>query len=248
MTTREDQQGGESAAPSPEARPDLEQRAREKAHAMFRQAHLDGFIVPLCWQEGHVGKCGPGNGEWLSWCDRLTAFVAAAEAEREALQRERDDLKSAHFDVSATALEQTARLSAMCGERDTALADLAAARADLDSATVLYAQVSGDLAALRRRVGEAAREDDAIAEVVRRGVDLSGATIAETKHLLSVIDHARAGAGELRGMLKEAVRLLKDRPAHGYAPDSYGNLWQHEVSELTNRPDVLAAIKEEPGT
>jgi len=73
------------------------------------------------------------------------------------------------------------------------------------------------------------------------GVAYCGATIDETKHLLSVIDAQRAAAGELRGMLEEAVELI------GWAGSSEGVVTGdllRECREFANRPDVVAAIKE----
>jgi predicted RNase H-like nuclease (RuvC/YqgF family) len=122
--------------PSPEARPDLEARARARAHEI-----LD-YDAPDSEHHSANGKTDLHyTAHTREQCDRLTSVLLEREAEREALQRERDRMHE---------LMQLAHAG-----RDTALADLAAARADLDSATVLYAQVSGDLAALRRRVGEA---------------------------------------------------------------------------------------------
>jgi len=178
--------------PSPEARPDLEARAREALTSVH-------FYSASCRA-------------------RAIAAITAVLLESEELQRDLRLVEDGHR-------EDMVEAKRWREERDTALADLAA---------------------LRRRVGETLAGDDDDVRSARIQGDCAG--WEWLGRVVERYDASRAAAGELRGMLREAVRLLKDRPAPRSAPDSYGNLWQHEVSELTNRPDVLAAIKEEPGT
>jgi hypothetical protein len=127
-----------------------------------------------------------------------------------------------------------------------------ALRADLDSATVLYAQVSGELAALRRRVGEAARKrplkygalaSDSSREVVSKlmtfiGQDYQRSNEHMVEEMAVLIDRERAAAGELRGVLREAVDLIATK-AVNVATVDVGRL-----QAFTKRPDVLAATKE----
>jgi hypothetical protein len=279
--------------------PSPEDRAREKAHAFLTINHR------TCWRNSPEEPYHHSD-----FCDRLTARELEHEAEREALQRDLE-VRRHPGEVERRLTEALAEASARCealqrerdewrtladrcedvatlrGERDTALADLATARADLDSATVLYAQVSGelaaaraerdlaqarvlaeardrivdgamdvvrqavapvqvraetaerDLAALRRRVGEAAREDDERTATIRENAR-HRSPIDAVDFVLAQLDHARAAAGELRGMLREAVQLITTK-AVNVATVDVGRL-----QAFTKCPDVLAVIKETP--
>jgi hypothetical protein len=101
--------------PSPEARPDL----REKAHA----AMFPGLAMG--------SDCRSHMPSDQRTCDLLTAALVAGEADREALQRERDEAHDRH-ERHGEWCGYRVDHQRMARERDTALADLAAARAELE--------------------------------------------------------------------------------------------------------------------
>lgn len=239
-----------------EARPDLEARARVRADA-----------IVAAWNERDHA-----TSEKLS--DRLTAILLEHARELEALQRERDEarenLRRANLVITAAQ-----------GNINALHADLAAARAErdrLDERCHAYAkrleeshegqlnervqELERDLAALRRRVGEAAREgarpdglstpgqfaqafhNEAHALMVDAREDLADWVSRRDARWEGELSLARAAAGELRGMLREAMERLGDRPLSVSLPGSYGAAWNAAVTELLNRPDVIAATKE----
>lgn len=126
-----------------------------------------------------------------------------------------------------------------------------------------------DLAALRRRVEEACREDTNHVAWVRARVATMPAhsTWAGFAPVLEALDHARAAAGELRAALQpfaDAATLthVEAEPdvgveefwmcggcgaAYGKAGvcDESDCMWASAYRALANRPDVLAAIKKE---
>lgn len=143
-----------------------------------------------------------------SACDRLTALLLEHAREREALQRERDDAEGETAKVRMELLNTVATLNG-----------------GIEAWVVQRAEtVLADLAALRRRVEEAASGDDKRTARVRATEVIM---VGDVGHLLSVIDAQRVAAGELRGMLREA---------HSTPPEELHAFW--------SRPDVLAAIKE----
>lgn len=103
-----------------------------------------------------------------------------------------------------------------------------------------------ELAALRRRVEEAAREDATEVATIRAAVAfpevVKSYDAASVLHVLRALDHARAAAGELRGMLREARSVLMT--IHDRAPGEHGAAVRLLAFAFWNRPDIIAACKE----
>lgn len=174
--------------------------------------------------------------------DSATVLYAQAKGELAAARAERDDLEG--------------QLAECCDERDAHEKQIGemVVQAGLDcewsnfhehtdcigeAFDALHARADTaerDLAALRRRVEEACKEDDKRTARVRATESIM---VGDVAHLLSVIDAQRAAADELRGMLREARGLM-------LGPDHAADvgLWRSACDEFANRPDVLTAIKE----
>jgi hypothetical protein len=86
-----------------------------------------------------------------------------------------------------------------------------------------------------KRLREMERSDEAALPRLLAALDVFSKTHGE-------LAAQRAAAGELRGMLREAVELITTK-AVNVATVDVGRL-----QAFTKRPDVLAATKEEPGT
>lgn len=94
-----------------------------------------------------------------------------------------------------------------------------------------------DLAALRRRVEEAASGDDKRTARVRATEVIM---VGDVGHLLSVIDAQRVAAGDLRGMLREACGSIAWWVEH--AGEAFP-VHAYKDRALLKRPNVIAATK-----
>lgn len=169
-----------------------EARARRRAHAI---------LYPLMAAGAHCAAFHVHRRD-DERCDRLTAELLRLESEAEALRRERDEWRTTLADERLTCLKDE-RAQEARAERDAAL------RSNAE---------------LRARIEEAAKGDDETTATIRDACSDSMCNYdeSEMRHVLEVLDQARAGNAELRGMLAEVVKAC--RGGDGLTEERWGEL------------------------